>query len=372
MAAAQSTLLVSWSILFCLLLHAQALRAQVFTVTTEQVEGRFLRFEPTHVDLPKMHAGPFTVEALERSLEAEHGYAMRPLPLASKGLNLVANGPLTPSGSDYVVELNSKGISSRPGDKVVVTKIQVKKDRLVLEFNNGPDLPHRFLRHVEVGGGGATMPLARDTGEQAGGSRLTILFPGGVPNVTGDEVKALIAPIVGFGEKSPAESYADTLTPLLRQAILDHRVLVGMDGEMVLHALGTPAQRVRERDEGRPFTEWIYGEPPEKTQFVRFQHDRVTQVEVAEVGRTPMVRTANEVGDYWQTSSGLAANEREIKLGDRTAQDRAEENAPAAPPSLRKPGEALPQDKNSNQPSMQPVQFPAGKGTGTSTTANPN
>ncbi len=353
-------------------MHAQTVRAQVFTVTTEQVEGRFLKFEPTHVDLPKMHAGPFTVEALERSLEAEHGYAMRPLPLASKGLELVANGPLSPAGSDYVAELNSKGISSRPGDKVLVTKIQVKKDRLMLEFNGGPDLPHRFLRHVELGGGAGTMPVVRDKGEQATGSRLTLVFPGGVPNVTGDEVKALIAPVVGFGEKSPEQSYAETLSPLLRQAVLDHKVLVGMDTEMVLHALGTPAQRVRERDDGRLFTEWIYGVPPEKTQFVRLQHDRVTRVEVAEVGKTPVVRTANEVGDYWQTSAGMAANEREIKLGDRTEQAIAQENAPAAPPTLRKRGEVLPQDKNSNQPSMQPVQFPAGQGTGANSGAGPD
>ena len=341
---------------------APALRAQVFTVGTEQVEGRYLKFEPTHVDLPRMHAGPFTLEGLERTLEAEQGYAMRPLPLASKGLELVANGALTPGGSDYVAELNSKGVAARPGERVSVTKITFRKDRLVLEFNGGPDLPHKYLRHLEIGAGGGMVPMARDNDEQAAGSRLTLIFPGGVPNVTGDEVKALIAPVVGFGEQSPMQAYVETLPPLLKQAVLDHRVLVGMDREMVLHALGAPVQKVREQDGGRPFTEWIYGVPPEKTQFVRLQHDRVTRVEEAAVGASPIVRTANEVGDYWQTAPGLAANEREIKLGDRTEADRTAQNAAPAPPSLRKPGEALPQDKNTQQPSMQPVQFPQGSG----------
>jgi hypothetical protein len=341
-----------------LLLPSITSHAQVFTVSTEQIEGRFLQFQPTHVELPKMHAGPFTLEALERTLASEGGYAMRPLPLATRGLQLVANGPLSPSGPDYVNELNSKGISSRPGDRVTISKITFRKDRLILEINGGPDLPHKYLRHLEIGAGGGMVPMARDNGEQATGSRLTLFFPGGVPNVTGDEVKALIAPVIGFTEKSPIEAYVETLPPFLKKAILDRRVLVGMDSDMVLHALGAPAQKIRERDENRPFEEWIYGIPPEKTQFVRMQHGRVTRVEEAAVGTSPIVRTANEVGDYWQTQPG-GANERLIKLGDQSEADRVAQNAPtSAPPTLRKPGETLPTDKDSHGTTTGPVQFP--------------
>ncbi len=344
-------------------LSGRQIGAQVFTVSTEQIEGRFLQFQPTHVELPKMHAGPFTWEALQRTLGSEQGYAMRPLPLASRGLDLVANGPLTPNGSDYVQELNSKGISARPGDRVTVTKITFRKDKLVLEFNGGPDLPHKYLRHLQVGAGMGTSPVVRDTGEQATGSRLTLLFPGGVPNVTGDEVKALLAPVVGFGEKSPIEAYVETLPPLLKKAVLEHHVLVGMDGDMVLHAVGAPAQKIREEDAGRPFVEWIYGVPPEKTEFVRLQQDRVTRVEEASVGSSPLIRTANEVGDYWQTQSGGGVREREVKLGDQSEADRAAQNAPtSAPPTLRKPGETLPADKGPQQPTMGPVQFPTDTG----------
>lgn len=345
---------------------AVAVHAQVFTVSTEQIEGRFLQFQPTHVILPTMHAGPFTYDSLQRTLASEQGYAMRPLPLASKGLVLVANGALSPTGSDYVTELNSKGISARPGDRVIVTKIIFNKDRLILEFNGGPDLPHKYLRHLQVGAGGGFVPVARDNGEQATGSRLTLIFAGGVPNVTGDEVKALIAPVVGFGEKSPLEAYVETLPPFLKKAILDHRVLVGMDRDMVLHALGSPVQKVRERDESRPFEEWIYGTPPEKTQFVRLQGNRVTRVEEAAVGTSPVVRSANEVGNYWETRTDDGANVRLVQLGDRSEADRLAQNAPtSAPPTLRKPGETLPADKNTQQPSMGPVQFPpssAGRG----------
>lgn len=340
--------------------------AQVFTVTTEQIDQRFLMFAPTDVQLPHMHAGPFTLENLERSLGSEQGFAMRPLPLASKGLTLVANGPMSPTGSDYVTELNSKGISSRAGDRVTITKIAIHGDRLVLEFNGGPDVPHKYLRHMQIGMGGALMPMAADHGEQATGSRLTLLFRGGVPNVTGDEVKALLAPMVGFGEKSPEEAYAATLPPFLRKAVLEHHVLVGMDGDMVLHAAGAPVQKVRETDSNGTFEEWIYGVPPQQSQFVRFQRNRVTRIEEAEVGRTPLIRTANEVGDYWDTDEGKQASVRMVKLGDQTQADRDAENANAAPPSLRKPGETLPTDNQSGQPTMKPVQFPTGGTSGAS------
>ncbi len=336
------------------------LRAQVFVISTETIEGRFLKFEPTHVDLPKMHAGPVTAENLERTLQSESGYAMRPLPLASKGLTLVANGPLTPAGSDYVTELNEKGVSARPGERVMITKIVFNKDKLVLETNGGPDVPHKFLRHLSVGTGSVQAPLAQDHGEQALGSRLTLIFPGGVPNVTGDQVKELIAPVIGFSERSPLEAYVETLPPFLKQAILDKHVLVGMDHDMVLHALGAPKQKVRESDEDRPFEEWVYGVPPEKSEFVRFQQDRVTRVEIAQVGESPIVRTQNEVGNYWQTQ-GRSVDERVINLGDQTEADRAAQNKAPAPPTLRKPGETLPSDADPNIPHSGKVELPPDK-----------
>jgi hypothetical protein len=327
----------------CTFMPLMPVRAQVFTVETEHIEGRFLQFEPTHVDLPKMHAGPFTQEALLRALTAESGYAMRPLPLASKGLDVVANGPLEPSGTEYVNELHAKGIAARPGDRVTITKITIKNDKLILDFNGGPDKPHKLLSHLEVGTGNVMMPMARDSGEEPAGTRLTVIFPGGVPNVTGDEVKDLIAPIVGFSEKSPVEAYVETLPPLLKNAILQHQVLVGMDRDMVLHALGSPVQKVRERDQSQPFEEWIYGTPPARSQFVRFQRDRVVRVEVAAVGTALVVRTENEVGDYWATEDGIESTQHQVLLGDTSPAARdAQGAAPAAPPSLRKPGEALP------------------------------
>ena len=329
--------------------------AQVFTVTTEQYEGRFLAFTPTDVELPTRPASERTRLELERALESEQGYAMRPLPLASRGLTLHANGPLEPGASAYIKELNEKGISAKPGDRVMITMIKFKPDRLVFEVNGGPDHKHKILRHVEIGAGGMAAPMAPNEAEPVG-SRVTLVFEHGVPDLTGAEVKALLDPVIGFKVKSPTEAYSQSLPPLLRKAVLEHRVLVGMNSEMVLHAVGQPQQKMREREGQMPFEEWVYGAPPQHVQFVRLNHDRVIRIADADVGETPRVRATNEVGDYWSTQVA-SNNERQIKLGDQTEADRVQQNANPAPPTLRKPGETLPADKNGGA-SSGPVQFP--------------
>jgi hypothetical protein len=332
----------------------QAAHAQVFVVTNDQYEGRFLNFTPTNVTLPTRPASERTRMELERALESEQGFAMRPLPLASKGLTLHANGPLEPSAAAYIKELNEKGVAAKPGDRVMITLIKFKPDRLIIEVNGGPDHKHKFLRHVEIGAGGMTTPVTQDDPEPVG-SRLTLVFEHGVPDLTGDQVKALIDPIIGFKVKSAVEAYTQTLPPFLRKAVLSHHVLVGMSSEMVVHTMGAPQQKMRETEGDMPFEEWIYGTPPEHVEFVRFNHDRVIRIADADVGESPKIRAENEMGDYWSTQ--VASNEHQIKLGDQTDADRAQQTASPAPPSLRRPGDPPPSDKSGGA-SSGPVQFP--------------
>jgi hypothetical protein len=52
-----------------------------------------------------------------------------------------------------------------------------------------------------------------------------------------------------------------------------------MDREQVVAAIGKPDHKIRERDqEGNDIEDWIYGQPPSKTVFVRFSGDRVTNI----------------------------------------------------------------------------------------------
>jgi len=340
-----------------LLTAPTALRAQgqVFTVEPEHVEKHFTEFTPTHVRYPDVPLTTLGREELIRFMQAEQGFAMRPLPVAN--LTLHANGHMEPTGDKYVELLQAKGFSVKPGDRVVVTDIKFHEKSIELDLNGGPEHKHRFLRHIDIGVGVADVPLAQDDGTPPTGSRLTLLFEERVPDVNGEQLEALLRPMIDFGVKSPAEAYAEAMPPFLQRAIRDHRVLVGMDRDMVRFAKGEPMRKVRETDaQGKQFEVWIYGEVPQPVEFVRFVGSYVVRDELARVGEPMLVRTANEMGDYWGNQPVVAKNQHEVLLGDQTQQDRSEENAPRQAPTLREPGDKPPADPS--VPTMGPVNFP--------------
>jgi len=329
--------------------------AQVFTVTPEGIDGKYLDFQPTNIAISTVPLTNHNREDLLRFLQSEQGFAMRPLPITT--ITLKANGPMEPSGSDYVNAIREKGLAVKAGERVVLTDIKIEKDRILLDFNGGPEHKHKWLRHIEIGmDPNATTPIVNDNGQAPTGTRITLIFPHAVPDMTGMQVEALVKPIVDFNLKNPIQAYADTLPPWLRKSILDHQVLVGMNTDMVIASLGQPRTKVREREGQMPFEEWIYGESPDPVQFVRINGNRVIRVELAKVSEPPVIRSENEMGDYWNTQP--AQNTRIVKLGDQAPTKPGAETAPHAPPSLRNPGEKPPADNDADKPQLAPVQFP--------------
>ncbi|HEY1807817.1 MAG TPA: hypothetical protein VGG42_04595 [Acidobacteriaceae bacterium] len=342
-----------------LVLAALPAAAQVFVVQPEHVEKRYSEFAPTDVKLSTEPMTKLTREQLIRFMEREQGFAMRPLPVAV--LALRANGGMNPAGEKYIDMLHSKGTSAKPGDRVVVTNIQIDKDSIVLDLNGGPFHKHRFMRHVSIGMDPYnTVPMAQDDGQQPTGTRLKVEFREHVPDITGEQLEALLKPMIDFGVKSPAEAYAETLPDFLRDAIKQHRVLVGMNHDMVNYAKGQPIRKMRETDkDGQPFETWIYGEAPEPVEFVRFVGSYVVRVEIAKVGEPVLVHATNQMGDYWGNQPVVATNQHEVQLGDQSEQARREESAPRTAPSLRLPTDPAPtNDKTNPQPVVAPVNFP--------------
>jgi hypothetical protein len=336
-------------------LSALPVAAQVFTVTPEGIDGKYLDFHPTNVAISTVPLTNHNREDLLRFLQSEQGFAMRPLPIST--ITLHANGNMEPEGSDYVNAIREHGLSVKAGERVVLTDIKIEKDRIQLDFNGGPEHKHKWLRHISVGMDPTmTTPIVRDEQQAPSGARIMLIFPHVVPDMTGFQVEALIKPIVDFNLKTPVQAYTDTLPPALRKSILEHHPLVGMNQEMVIASLGQPINKIRERDGQMPFEEWIYGQPPDPVQFVRFNGNRVIRIEIAKVGEPPVIRTENEMGDYWNTQP--AQNTRIVKLGDTAPAQPGAESAPHAPPSLRNPGEKLPADNDADKPQMAPVQFP--------------
>ena len=112
------------------------------------------------------------------------------------------------------------------------------------------------------------------------GSTLILEFDKNVPEMTPEDLKRLLAPFMDFSrQRSAAVHWVDTLSPELKKAIQDRRPTVGMDKEEVVAAIGKPEHKVRERDaDGNDIEDWIYGQPPSKTVFIRFRGDKVTSI----------------------------------------------------------------------------------------------
>ncbi len=122
-----------------------------------------------------------------------------------------------------------------------------------------------------------------------------------MPELTGPDVKALLAPLISFDVKTPVQAFTDTLPAKLKDAILGHQVLVGMSTDMVLFAKGAPDTKSREMEGQMPFEEWIYGKPPKDVEFVRINGNRVIRVEVAKIGEKPVVFTEDVVTGMMRT-----------------------------------------------------------------------
>lgn len=327
--------------------------AQVFTVGMKTATADVnTDFHPTRVELPSSPLDERGRQELIRDLESEQGFAHRELPLGA-GMTLVANGKLSPRDEDYKRMLYEKGQSAAAGDRVEVTNLEFRADRIVIDLNGGPYAKHRFLSHVSIN----NMPLAQE-GPAATGCRITLVFEGGIPEVTAAEVKALLDPVVDFRAKSAAEAYANTLPPKVREAVEAHEILVGMSRRMVLAAMGEPKTKDREHtsstDENSPmYEEWIYGDPPQPTQFVRFRNGHVVRLEIAAIGKPIEVRDKNEIGGPPEPT--LEA--RTIANGDPQPSADGEGNRPA--PTLRKPGEVLGDGPSGVAPGMGKVKMPA-------------
>lgn len=309
----------------------------VFVVGADTAIGDpLLGFKPTRIEFTDKPMDTNGRRELVRMLLMEQGFAHRSLPLGAPGLTLHANGRLTIDSETLKRKMYKDGMAAAAGDRIMVTDIAVLPDRINIDVNGGPYLPHRFLRHINING----MQLAGDgqVGERPTGTRITLLFEGPTPRLTGSEVKALLEPLLDFGLKTSEQAYADTLPEPIKKAVDEHEVLVGMNRRMVLAALGSPESKLRERavdsTTGEVFEEWIYGHTPQTIRFVRFRGDRVILMKVAALGKPLQVYEKDELAEYRDP-----ALTHEIALGDSATQPKDADAEDKNAPSLRAPGE---------------------------------
>jgi hypothetical protein len=221
--------------------------------------------------------------ALVRYVDGEFAHAVKSLPGGRTGLTLHAGQPL--SEEQLKRALMNHGAAVNPGDQVQITAIRFKKTQIVLQINGGGKGRFNWRDHIQVGIGG--MPTTTATSNVADqpeiglGATIVLDFGKPIPNMTPEELKKLLSPVLNFAtdQRSAAVLWTETLPPEMKQAISDKRAVVGMSHEMVEAAIGKPDKKIRERDtEGADTEDWIYGQPPAKTIFVTFLGDRVIRI----------------------------------------------------------------------------------------------
>ena len=263
-----------------------------------------------------------------RDFETQLVYARTVFPMGMKGIKL-KDGVTSPNGVELEQDLAIWGPAVRPGDPSRISFIQIKDDHIHLEINGGPVRHKKWYQRIQVSGTGG-VPVTGTQQELPAnphGTYLDVYFDKYVPEMTAQQLREVLLPVLDFNAKNKEEAYLNTVPPKVKQAIQAHHVLVGMDTEMVLHAKGKAPRKVRERDGETEYEEWIYGEPPADVDFVRIVADEVVRVETMRVGGEKIVRTEKEV----------ILDKRE-KDKDTEAKKEPEDR-PANAPSLRRQGE---------------------------------
>ena len=222
---------------------------------------------------------------LVRYISGEFVKLVKPLPGGKKGFRIQVGQPL----NEQVLRqlLANNGAAGSSGDMVQITKIEFKSQEIVLDINGGGKGRTRWRDRIQIQMGGsmpqATVTDSRNVAPVAQGQGATLILDFGrpLPDITVAEMKQTLADFLDFSKaRSAAVHWVDTLPPPIQKAIQEKRVEVGMDREMVVAAIGRPERKVREKDPegGFEIEDWIYGQPPGKTIFVRFAGDKVVSV----------------------------------------------------------------------------------------------
>jgi hypothetical protein len=224
---------------------------------------------------------------LIRYVSGEFAKALKSLPGGKDGFILYTSKPLNEEFLDRAVATHGAAVHS--GDNVQITKLEFHDKQIVVDLNGGGRGKKRLRDkiHLEMGGV-PTVRTTQTTPEESGppgmapgqGSTLFLDFEKPVPNLSPEELKQLLSPFLDFRkQRSASLQWFDTLSPEMKKAITDRKAVVGMDREMVVAAIGKPDHKIRERDpEGNDIEDWIYGQPPARTMFVRFSGERVTSI----------------------------------------------------------------------------------------------
>ncbi len=219
-----------------------------------------------------------------RGMMSENATVKTLLPRSKKPLPIDTSGQRDQQVWD---EANREfGAAARVGDLVQVTHLSIENDKIVFEINGGIKGQNRgsWKDHVQIGVGGVG-PINRPQNSNSNapaGTAIALLFGGPVPPIKADDIKKILAPVLSFDIQTATDNYFDKLPEPIQIAIKANKVIVGMDRDQVLLAVGKPRHKERNvTNDGAETEDWIYGDPPGKITFVTFAGSKVTRVKEA-------------------------------------------------------------------------------------------
>jgi hypothetical protein len=288
-----------------------------------------------------------------RAFLAERPFVHRALPHGKAGVRIEGD-KITPSEAELAQLIMQFGPAVKPGERAKITAVRFVRHGVSFEINGGAVKRKSWRDHVSIGVDGVDPRAQRSQTEtsdesafsESSGSSVLVVIKDDA-NLTIDQMKDLLAPVLDFKAMSVAEAYQKSLPPKIADAVKKHHALVGMDKEMVLYAMGRPPHRGRETKDGQEIEEWIYGEPPHDVEFIRFLGDKAISIEDMKVTGEKRVRTQDEVGTLNGTLD--ASDQKRTRPDSMTAP--ADEDHRGAPTLLR-PGEKqdtpndAPRDRN--------------------------
>ena len=246
--------------------------------------------------MPSAHLGKDNREDIIRTFTADLVFAHTAFPMGRTGLS-VKHGVVSPSADELQPMIMEWGAAAKPGDRAIISSVIVKPDRIRFEINGGPVRKKKWYQRIEVSGTAGPVPTGNPSDAETNihGSFVDLIFDQYVPDLNASQVKDLLRPVFDFEAKSMLEAYLETVPPKVKQAIQQHRVLVGMNRDMVIYAKGRAPKKDREKDGDTDYEEWIYGEPPQEVDFVRFVGDEVVRVETMTVTGEKVIRSEKEI-----------------------------------------------------------------------------
>ena len=211
------------------------------------------------------------------TLSATEGAARIQMPLGKGGVELSSDGSI--SREKLQKEIANNGISILPGRVVTITKIEFNSKSIEFELDGGGSKKGSFLSRVQVSVGVSSQTQGAPA-PQVHGSKVTLLFPEKLPkDLTGEQVKSLLSPVLDFTRQSLIRTGIEALPPEFQEAVRAKEARIGMDSNTVLLALGQPDNRHREKNnKGVEQEDWIYEGRGRRKTFVTFENGVVVDI----------------------------------------------------------------------------------------------